>query len=151
MEKDKTFMILYVEDDFAHAEFTKLSFKRKLEGYKLTHLSDGQQALDYLFCQGKYSDMKNTPYPDLILLDLRLPIVDGLEVLKKIKEDENLRCIPVVILSTSESQSDKEKAYKLHANSYLVKQMHASKFALMIESFGSYWMEWNNYAGCEKF
>lgn len=141
-------MILYVEDDPAHAEFTRLSFERKLGGYHLTHLSDGQQALDYLFYRGKYCDIKDRPQPDLILLDLRLPFVDGLEVLRRIKADEKLRCIPVVVLSTSESEVDKAMAYRLHANSYLVKPLDASKFAGMIESFGVYWMGWNNYAAC---
>lgn len=143
MENHKPFLILYVEDDPAHAEFTKLSFKRKLNGCQITHLSDGQQALDYLFYHGKYSGMENTSRPDLILLDLRLPFVDGLEVLKKIKQDEKLRCIPTVILTTSESEIDKANAYRLHANSYLIKPMDASKFSYMIESFGNYWMVWN--------
>jgi CheY-like chemotaxis protein len=148
MKALRPFIILYVEDDPAHAEFTRMSFERKLEGYHLMHLSDGQQALDYLFCKGKYRDMKDRPNPDLILLDLRLPVVDGLEVLKRIKDDNVLCCIPIVILSTSGSESDKERAYRLHVNSYLVKPLDASRFTRMIESFGNYWMEWNSHAEC---
>lgn len=147
MDRSKPFSILYVEDDPAHALFTTLSFKRSCcVGYEITHLTDGQQALDYLYHRGKYSDIESSPNPDLILLDLRLPIVDGFEVLKTIKSDENLRSIPIIILTTSDSETDKEKAYRYYANSYLVKPLNASKFSHMIESFGSYWMEWNNYS-----
>lgn len=91
-------VILYVEDDPAHAAFTIRYFKKNRIGNQITHLTDGRQALDYLFCLGIYSDVKSAPRPHLILLDLRLPKIDGLEVLKAIKLDEKLRCIPTIFL-----------------------------------------------------
>lgn len=79
----------------------------------------------------------------MILLDLRLPKIDGLEVLKEIKADEKLRCIPVVILTTSESEKDLAGAYDNHANSYLVKSVDFEKFTKLIDDFGFYWLAWN--------
>lgn len=147
METRELSLILYVEDDPAHAAFTMRFFKKSYIDNNIIHLPDGQQALDYLFYQGNYSDKQIAPRPQLILLDLRLPKVDGLEVLKKIKSDEILRCIPTVILTTSEAEIDRAKAYHNYVNSYLIKPLDITKFSNMIESFGLYWLNWNKYAG----
>jgi two-component system, response regulator len=146
MEQVETMTILYIEDDPAHAEFTMRYFNKSNIGKRIIHLSDGQQALDYLFNRGEYSDEEKAPRPNLILLDLRLPKVDGLEVLKIIKSDEFLRRIPTVILTTSEAEADISKAYHYYANSYLVKPLDFVKFSNMIESLGLYWVMWNKYS-----
>lgn len=146
MEQTDTMIILYIEDDPAHAEFTMRHFNKNNIGKCIIHLSDGQQALDYLFNQGEYSDPEAAPRPHLILLDLRLPKVDGLEVLKIIKSDKILRRIPTVILTTSEAEADISRAYQYYANSYLVKPLDFEKFSNMIESLGMYWVMWNKYS-----
>ena len=87
--------------------------------------------------------LRRVPWPDMILLDLRLPRIDGLEVLKEIKTDKELRCIPVVVLTTSEAESDIARAYDYYANSYLVKPMDFDKFTQLMQDLGFYWLVWN--------
>lgn len=135
--------ILYVEDDPAHAFFAKLNFEKSPVRNRIFHVTDGQEALDYMFLRGKYSNTEVAPRPDVILLDLRIPKVDGLQVLNTIKTEERLKMVPVVILTTSESESDKIQAFKLHANSYMVKPVESKKFSEMVNTFGAYWSEWN--------
>jgi len=141
-------LILYIEDDAAHAEIGMRNLNEHRIGNKVIHLSDGQQALDYLFRQGIYSNPEDSPRPNLILLDLRLPKVDGIEVLEKVRKNDALRCIPIVILTTSETEADITKAYDLNVNSYLVKPLDFNNFSKMMESFGFYWMAWNKYPIC---
>lgn len=135
-------VILLVEDDPAHAEIVR----RNLEGFRvgnhLEHVTDGQSALDYLYGKGKWTD-SNPSRPHIILLDLRLPKVDGLEVLRIIKEDPNLNSIPVVILTTSAAEADMTKAYAHHVNSYLVKPLDLNQFVDLVGSLGYYWLAWN--------
>jgi two-component system, response regulator len=135
--------ILLVEDNPDHAELVRICFKGVSIPHRIIHVLDGVLALDYLLRRGDYSDPKNHPLPDIILLDLRLPRIDGLEVLQTIKGHKDLRNIPVVILTTSESQMDIHKAYKLFVNGYLVKPVDYEKFAKMIEHFANYWLVWN--------
>jgi CheY-like chemotaxis protein len=144
-EQGEPLVILFIEDDPAHAEITMRNFKKNRITNKVIHLWDGQEALDYLFRQGKYSDPELSPIPHLILLDLRLPKVDGLEVLERIKSVENLKTIPTVILTTSMAEVDISKAYNYNVNSYLVKPMDYDKFSNLIEAFGFYWVVWNKY------
>jgi len=136
-------VILLVEDDPAHAEIVR----RNLEGFRvanrLEHVSDGQEALDYLYLQGQWKDTP-APRPHMILLDLRIPKLDGLEVLCIIKKDQNLAQIPVVVLTTSAAEADKIKAYSCHVNSYLVKPLDLKQFVELIHSLGCYWLAWNN-------
>jgi CheY-like chemotaxis protein len=148
MESGEPLVILFIEDDPAHAEITIRNFKKYRISNKLIHLSDGQQALDYLFRQGEFSDPESSPKPHLILLDLRLPKVDGLEVLERINNDPALRCIPSVILTTSDAEADISKAYDFNVNSYLVKPIDFDKFSKLIETFGFYWVVWNQYPPC---
>lgn len=138
-------VILFIEDDPAHAEITMRNFKKNRISNKVIHLWDGQQALDYLFRHGEYEDPEKSPLPHLILMDLRLPKVDGLEVLEKIRADETLKSIPTVILSTSYNENDIAKAYEYNVNSYLVKPLDYEKFSNLIEAFGFYWVVWNRY------
>lgn len=138
-------IVLYVEDDEAHAEITKRNLNDSRVANKVIHLTDGQMALDYLFRQGEYSDAYNSPRPHIILLDLRLPKVDGLEVLKRIKDSSELKDIPVVILTTSNSEADIARAYTNNVNSYLVKPLDFKKFTELLDTFDFYWLAWNKY------
>lgn len=135
--------ILLVEDNPAHAELVIRSFKDHQIANKITHLVDGELALDYLLQQGPYKDNKHYTQPDLILLDLRLPKIDGLEVLDVVKTSDTLKSIPVVILTTSAADMDMAKAYNRHANSYLVKPIEFSSFTKMMTDLGYYWLVWN--------
>jgi len=136
-------VILLVEDDPAHAEI----IIRNLEGFRianrLIHIDDGQKALDYLYHRNEFADPESAPRPGLILLDLRLPKVDGLEVLETVKADPDLIHIPVVILTTSAAEADMLRAYKNHANSFMVKPVAFDDFVDMMKAIGYYWLVWN--------
>jgi len=138
-------IILLVEDDPAHAEIVKRNLSAFRVANRLNHVEDGQAALDYLTHQGAYADPESSPRPGLILLDLRLPKVDGLEVLARIKASEDLRTIPVVVLTTSSAESDLVKAYEHGVGSYLVKPVDFDKFTKQLEAFGYYWLAWNKF------
>ncbi len=137
-ENKKKLIILLVEDNPAHAELIKRSMQNHEIDNKIYHVSDGQAAIDYLFRKNAYADEASCPRPHVILLDLRLPIVDGLSVLEKIKATEELCKTPVVILTTSEAESDVSKAYGCHANNYLVKPVDFDKFSEFMDDIGHY-------------
>jgi CheY-like chemotaxis protein len=143
--KGEPVIILLVEDDPAHAEIVRRNFVNFRMANRLMHVPDGQQALDYLFRKGEFQDPGQSPRPNLILLDLRLPKVDGLEVLTTIKADADLARIPVVVLTTSAGESDMIKAYGNHANSYLVKPVDFQNFLQLMDALGYYWLVWNQY------
>lgn len=138
--------ILLVEDDPAHAEIVRRNLTDFRVANTITHVEDGQAALDFLQ-QPPASDpaSQNQSLPDLILLDLRLPKVDGLEVLRQLKADPLLRRIPTVILTTSKTEQDMLTAYDHGAGSYLVKPVDFPKFTALLETFGFYWLVWNQY------
>ena len=137
--------ILLVEDNSAHAEI----IIRLLGDYRISnhvvHVSDGEAALDYLFRRDVYADDLKFPFPHLVLLDLRLPKIDGLEVLKQLKSNQDLRLLPVVVLSSSEAQRDITAAYRQDANSYLVKPADYEQFVVLIETLGLYWLTLNRH------
>jgi len=139
----KPITILLVEDEDAHATIVKRNFNDFKLANKINHVKDGQAALDYLYQRNIYSEPLSSPRPELILLDLRLPKVDGLEVLKTIKTDPSLMPIPVVIMTTSSAEKDITQAYDNYANSYLVKPLDLQQFMPMLESIGFYWLVWN--------
>jgi CheY-like chemotaxis protein len=139
----KPVMILLVEDDDDHAELATRSLGEHHVGNVIRRLVDGQAALDYLRQHGPYSDPVANPRPDVVLLDLRLPKIDGLEVLRQIKESRQLRRIPVVVLTTSDKESDVAKAYDLHANAYLVKPVDFGKLLDLMRDLGFFWLVWN--------
>lgn len=139
------FLILLVEDDPAHAEIVRRNLTDFRVANRIVHVRDGQEALDYLFHQGRYADLEQFPRPGIVLLDLRLPKVDGLEVLKIAKADPDLGKIPIVILTTSAAESDMARAYECQANSYLVKPVDLPQFAAQMEAFGFYWLAWNQF------
>ena len=140
-------VLLLVEDNDAHAAMVKRSFEQHKVSNVIFHVDDGQKALDYIFHEGEYSDKQKYPHPNCILLDLRLPKVDGLEVLRRIKSDENTRKTPVVILTTSSADKDIAQSYEYHANSYVVKPMDFAKFESLMEDLGYYWLAWNQNPG----
>lgn len=137
--------ILLVEDDPAHAELVMRSFEDHRVANRIRHVLDGDAALDYLFRRGAYVHPADSPRPHLILLDLRLPGLDGLDVLKEIKGSDELQKVPVVILTTSDAERDVARAYELHANSYVVKPLDFAKFTQLMDELGFYWLSWNHY------
>jgi CheY-like chemotaxis protein len=139
--------ILLVEDDPAHAEIVRRNLADFRVANTLIHLEDGQAALDYLALARPSPETTDPahPWPDLILLDLRLPKVDGLEVLRHLKADPMLRKIPTVVLTTSKAEQDVVAAYENGAGSYLVKPVDFPKFTALLEAFGFYWLAWNRY------
>ena len=142
--------ILLVEDNDAHARLIELFLQEQPQAVRVDRARDGEEALAYLFSRrpdeaaGFSRDASARSLPALILLDLRLPKLDGLEVLQQIKAARDLRAIPVVILSTSEAEADAEAAYALHANGYLVKPLDVTQFAAMTEALVTYWLTWNH-------
>ena len=138
-------LVLLIEDNDDHAELVARQLADHRIANQLIRLSDGQAALDYLLQEGEYSDPAKSPRPHVIFLDLRLPKVDGLEVLKIIKEVEALRIIPVVVLTTSEAERDRTSAYLNHSNSYVVKPVDYQKFKQLMDDMGFYWMGWNKH------
>ena len=136
--------ILMVEDDPAHAEIIRRNFEGFRIANRLTHVVDGRAALDYLQQQGS-REAADRSLPNLILLDLRLPRIDGLEVLRILKSTPELRDIPVVVLTTSANDKDIAQAYDLGANSYLVKPVGFKDFCEMMNTLGYYWLVWNRY------
>ena len=135
--------ILLVEDNDAHAELVIRGMRDQQVANRIHHVSDGEQALDYLFMRGVYADPVKNPRPSLILLDLRLPRVDGLEVLRTIKNTPLLLRIPVVILTSSDAGSDIARSYDYHANSYVVKPLDFKSFTKLMKDLGFYWLGWN--------
>jgi CheY-like chemotaxis protein len=141
--------VLLIEDDPDHAELVTFSLVESRPKAKIVHhVSDGDAALDYLFRRGDFADPEQSPRPRLILLDLRLPKVEGLAVLKEIKTsaDEKLRRIPVVVLTSSAADRDAAAAYDCQANSYVVKPVDFEKFHQLVADLSYYWLVWNRPA-----
>jgi CheY-like chemotaxis protein len=142
---EEPLLILLVEDNPAHAELVKRSLEDHRVPNRVVHLADGEAALHYLLRQGRFADPAASPRPHLVLLDLRLPRIDGLEVLRRIRTDAELERLPVVVLTTSEAEQDVAKAYEFRANSYLVKPVDFERFARLMGDLGFYWLKWNYY------
>ena len=136
-------VVLLVEDNDDHAELVMRQMADHRITNKVVRLADGQEALDYLFRKGIFEDSEVSPRPHVIFLDLRLPKVDGLDVLKVLKDSDEVRDIPVVVLTTSEGERDVTKAYLNHTNSYVVKPVDYHKFRDLMDNLGFYWMSWN--------
>jgi len=132
--------ILFVEDSADDAALTIRALNKSGFTNKLHHVMDGVEALDFIYCRGKYSNRKKEDHPKLILLDLKMPKVSGMQVLEKVKADPNLNSIPVVMLTSSNEGPDIEKCYALGANSYIVKPVDSDKFFHAIKEIGMYWM-----------
>jgi two-component system response regulator len=132
--------ILLVEDNSSDAEMTIAALKKNGLANKLLHVKDGAAALDYIFAEGKYTGRQAEDTPRVVLLDLKMPKVNGLEVLQKIRADDRTKRIPVVVLTSSKEDPDIHKCYDLGANSYVVKPVEFDKFQKAISDLGLYWM-----------
>jgi len=132
--------ILLVEDNPQDAELTVRALKKHNLANRLFTVEDGVEALDFIFCRGKYATRDNGHSPKVVLLDLKLPKVSGLEVLRALKQDERTRFIPVVIVTSSREDPDIKTAYGLGANSYVVKPVDFDAFAQAVSSLGMYWL-----------
>jgi len=136
--------ILLVEDNPTDAELTMRALKRKNMANQVFWVKDGAEALDFIFAKGEFSNRNPDNLPRLILLDLRMPKVDGLEVLQKIKAEENTRKIPVVVLTSSKEDRDIVESYELGVNSYVSKPVEFDEFIDAVSTLGFYWMLINN-------
>jgi CheY-like chemotaxis protein len=132
--------ILLVEDNAADAELTLHALKQNGLINKIHTVRDGAEALDFLFCRGKYTDREFSHAPKVVLLDIKLPKVDGIEVLRAVKNDPRTRTIPVVILTSSREDRDRLNGYALGVNSYLQKPVDFDSFREMVKQLGMYWM-----------
>jgi len=132
--------ILLVEDNLDDVEITLRAFRKVRLANTVHVVRDGQEALDFLFRDGDHGDRADAPQPDVILLDLNLPKVNGLEVLDKIRASNGLSTIPVIVLTVSEGQEDVRRSYKLGANTYITKPVDFEKFVHAMEILGEYWM-----------
>ena len=141
-------ILLLIEDDPAHALLIKRAFKKATYSDQIVHLSDGQDALDYLYGKGKYEG--NPHSPTLIVLDINIPKINGLEVLKQLKSHPSKRTIPVVILSTSMHKADILNAYANYANSYITKPVDFKAFETKLIQLKQYWFSTNQLLESQK-
>jgi CheY-like chemotaxis protein len=140
MKSKEEVEILLVEDNPTDVELTLRTLKKNNFSNKVHVVTDGAEALDYLFATGAYEEREIDKKPKVVLLDLKLPKVDGLEVLKKIKSDERTRDIPVVVLTSSREEKDRIKSYNLGVNSYIVKPVDFEQFSKSVLELGLYWL-----------
>ncbi|MFI5148764.1 MAG: response regulator [Bacteroidia bacterium] len=144
MNKSDFVEILIVEDNVNDAKLAQLALSQEKLANNLIWLKDGAQALDFLFGEGEYAGREVSNTPKLILLDLKMPKVGGIEVLKKIRGDERTRHIPVAVMTSSSEEKDIIEAYNLWVNSYIVKPVDFDKFAKCVKEVGLYWLVVNH-------
>lgn len=132
--------ILLVEDNASDIGLTKRAFAKKNIANPLVVVQDGQEALDYLFCEGGYADRSIKEKPSVILLDINLPKISGLSVLRRIREDERTKLTPVIMLTTSKEEQDLVASYTNGANSYIRKPVDFSQFLDAVGQLGMYWL-----------
>jgi CheY-like chemotaxis protein len=130
--------ILMVEDDPKDVELTLTALEEYNLANEVVVTHDGEEALDYLYCRGKFAE-RSSDNPAVMLLDLKLPKVDGLEVLQQVKSDEKLRMIPIVVLTSSHEEKDMVTSYKLGVNAYVVKPVEFHQFVNAIKELGIFW------------
>ncbi|MET0634653.1 MAG: response regulator [Chitinophagaceae bacterium] len=135
--------ILLVEDNSSDAEMTITALNEHNLANKLLHVKNGEEAIDYIFAEGKYRGRQMDDKPKVILLDLKMPKVNGIEVLQKLKSDERTKNIPIVVLTSSKEDPDIQKCYDLGVNSYVVKPVEFDEFQKAISELGLYWMTFN--------
>jgi len=142
MSKNAT-EILLVEDNPNDAELAVYALQKHHISQRIHIVRDGAEALDYMFCTGSYADQPRESAPKVILLDLKLPKIDGLEVLQRIKSDPRTSTIPVVVLTSSREERDVYRSYELGVNSYLVKPIDFDQFTEVVRLLGVYWLRHN--------
>lgn len=143
-------IILLVEDNPDDVALTLRAFEKSNIKNKIIIANDGEEALDYLFCRGKFEGRNPLDFPSVTLLDLKLPKVDGFEVLKAIRENESTKLLPVVILTSSKEEQDVLNGYKLGVNSYIRKPVDFNKFFEAVQTLGLYWLLINEYPNISK-
>ena len=139
--------VLLVEDNSHDAEMTIRALKKINLANRLIHLKDGAEALDFIFAKGIFADRKIEDRPKVILLDIKMPKVDGIEVLRQIKLNEDTKVIPVVIMTSSKEEQDIITSYNLGVNSYVVKPVNFEGFAKAVSDLGFYWLITNQPVG----
>jgi CheY-like chemotaxis protein len=144
--KNSEVEILLVEDNLDDAELTIHALRKKNLANKVIHVKDGEEALDFLFGTGKFMERDVNFKPRLILLDLKMPKVDGIQVLERVKSSADTKKIPVVILTSSKEDPDLNRCYELGANSYIVKPVEFESFINAVTELGLYWMILNHPA-----
>ncbi len=140
-------IILLVEDNPDHTELIIRTLNEHRIPNRIIHVTDGESALDYLWRRAQFADPATSPQPHIVLLDLQLPRLSGLEVLQEIKTSAETRHIPVVVVTTSSAERDLQAAYQRYANSYLVKPVDFQQFTRMLNDLGDYWLDWNQTLG----
>ncbi len=138
--------ILLVEDNPFDAELALVALKENRLANRVFHVEDGEEALDFLFGRGRYASRGRRQLPRVVLLDLKLPKVDGLEVLRQVKADAEMRLVPVVVLTSSREERDVVESYRLGVNSYIVKPVEFEKFSSSVRDLGFYWLLLNQPA-----
>ena len=132
-DQTETLVILHVEDDPAHAELLREGFRGHRLAHEIHHVATGMAALDYLLRRDAYEDPAASPRPDVVLLDLRMPGMDGLEVLAEMRSHDDLAEMPVVVLTTSEAEGDRLESYRNQISAYIVKPMGFDSFAVLLD------------------
>jgi two-component system response regulator len=132
--------VLLVEDNIHDAEMTIRALRKVNLANNLVHVKDGEEALDFIFAKGKFADRQQTDLPKVILLDIKMPKVDGIEVLRQLKSRESSKTIPVVIMTSSKEEQDVINSYQLGVNSYVVKPVDFEGFARAVSQLGMYWL-----------
>lgn len=140
MNQTEIVEILLVEDSAEDAEMTTRALRKHNLANHLLHVKDGEEAIEFLFGGGDHNGRRYQETPKLILLDLKLPKVDGLEILRKVRADERTRLIPVVVLTSSREEKDVVESYRLGVNSYIVKPVDFEKFIQAVKEIGFYWL-----------
>jgi len=140
MENLEQVEILLAEDNPRDAEMTQRALRKHNLGNRVFWVKDGAEALDYLFCRGSYADRDPGRPPKLVLLDIKMPKVDGIEVLRQIKADERTRIVPVVVMTSSNEERDVFESYRLGVNSYIVKPVEFGPFLEVVAKIGLYWV-----------
>jgi two-component system, response regulator len=147
MESFEQVEILLAEDNPKDAEMTQRALRKHNLGNKVHWVKDGAEALDYLFCRGAYAERDAARPPKLVLLDIKMPKIDGIEVLKQIKSDPKSRSIPVVVMTSSNEERDVVESYQLGTNSYIVKPIEFEAFLETVAKIGLYWVLTNRVPG----
>jgi len=150
MKRDEV-EILLVEDNPDEVELTIIAFRRNNLADKVHVVRDGEEALDFFFCRGAYSDRRFDTPPKLVLLDLKLPKVDGLDVLREVKADRRTKSVPIVVMTSSTQPRDMVEGYQLGVNSYIQKPVNFDQFQKLIKGLADYWLVVNQFPSPDAF